>query len=518
MAEENIIQHPSQFLRCYCHLDALCLHVSRSNDNPGRQDFTTLPNWDQSKGCGFVYWVDSRTPISEQGSSSTSERCEQGSSSTSERCLRIREVIDCTVQNTLAAELCVAQESASACRDLLLQLRDLELDKITMSLDLYDMKPSLEELRKDKSRGKDKANEQKEEQEQEQEVVRIKKRKGKNVVEAVSKPDKKLLSGDALDFKVKYFNASIITTSEIQSALEGVVKKKDKESIADFAKLMVLFMLNSGFFTKSNFTLASAYVYYVYCFEEMNKVSWATTISSHMMKQIRKHSAKSPMSTGTCVVQLLYWFCEHTVDFISPVKDYETQYLRCAKWDLSVLIHKFPQVVGEGLDKKSKAKAKIPLKVSKELRDIIDDEQILLTRLYEPKETETTLEIWRRKLEYDSGQTGGHMEEGGFMDDDSPNTDTHDEFPGINSTLTEGSTQIVVNLQQNDSDPMMEGPEIEEEREDDYLGETGANVGDGGLVDHDSPNFDTPADESRAKCLSTDPIPVEVPTKIVDYL
>ncbi|KAF9601200.1 hypothetical protein IFM89_017385 [Coptis chinensis] len=51
--------------------------------------------------------VDSRTPISEQGSSSTSERREQGSSSTSKRRLRIREVIDCTVQNTLAAELCV---------------------------------------------------------------------------------------------------------------------------------------------------------------------------------------------------------------------------------------------------------------------------------------------------------------------------------------------------------------------------------------------------------------------------
>ncbi|KAF9589943.1 hypothetical protein IFM89_029559 [Coptis chinensis] len=254
------------------------------------------------------------------------------------------------------------------------------------------------ELRKDKSRGKDKENEQ--EQEQEQEVVRNKKRKatpfrsgmsslvklmgehsfksaikechleemkktpffplfkccydskqtekmvskssqGENVVEAVSKPDKKLLSGDALDFKVKYSNASIITTSEIWSALEGVVKKEDKESIAYFAKLMVLFMLNSVFFTKSNFTLALAYVHYVYSFEEMNK----------------------------------YWFCEHTVDFISPVKDYETQYPRCEKWDLSVLNHKFPQVVGEGLDKKSKAKAKIPLKVSKELRDITDDEQ-----------------------------------------------------------------------------------------------------------------------------------------------
>ncbi|KAF9601635.1 hypothetical protein IFM89_021101 [Coptis chinensis] len=86
---------------------------------------------DQSKGCGFVYWVDSITPISEQGSSSssTSERREQGFSFTSERRLHIQEAIDCMVQNTLAVELCVAQESASACRNLLLQLRDLELDK-----------------------------------------------------------------------------------------------------------------------------------------------------------------------------------------------------------------------------------------------------------------------------------------------------------------------------------------------------------------------------------------------------
>ncbi|KAF9604316.1 hypothetical protein IFM89_005897 [Coptis chinensis] len=67
-----------------------------------------------------------------QGFSSTSERREQRSSSTSERRLCIRKTIDCTVQNTLADEFCVAQESASACRVLLLQLRDLELDNLDL--------------------------------------------------------------------------------------------------------------------------------------------------------------------------------------------------------------------------------------------------------------------------------------------------------------------------------------------------------------------------------------------------
>ncbi|KAF9620531.1 hypothetical protein IFM89_013152, partial [Coptis chinensis] len=84
---------------------------------------------DQSKGCGFVYWVDSITPISEQGSSYTSERREQGSSSTSERRHDSRSLSIMHLRTPWSGELCVTQESASACRDLLLQLRDLELDK-----------------------------------------------------------------------------------------------------------------------------------------------------------------------------------------------------------------------------------------------------------------------------------------------------------------------------------------------------------------------------------------------------
>ncbi|KAF9604892.1 hypothetical protein IFM89_011174 [Coptis chinensis] len=49
----------------------------------------------------------------------------------------------------------------------------------------------------------------------------------------------------------------------------------------------------------------------------MNKVSWAAIISDHMMKQIIKHSAKSPMSTATCVVQLLVASFKVTLEEIS---------------------------------------------------------------------------------------------------------------------------------------------------------------------------------------------------------
>ncbi|KAF5202831.1 hypothetical protein FRX31_007582, partial [Thalictrum thalictroides] len=123
---------------------------------------------------------------------------------------------------------------------------------------------------------------------------------------------------------------TLLHKNAIIDRLKEVVKKKDKDSTQDFARLVVLLIATTILFPNACYSLLWAFVPLVEELDEMGKISWAHAVHYHLMASIKKHLNK-PTSVSSCVLLLGYWFCEH-VNVIEQLLGYEKGFLRAAKW------------------------------------------------------------------------------------------------------------------------------------------------------------------------------------------
>ncbi|KAM7472038.1 hypothetical protein LguiA_010221 [Lonicera macranthoides] len=170
----------------------------------------------------------------------------------------------------------------------------------------------------------------------------------------------------------RFKGESSLKVSSVLSAVRSTVLEDGAEE--DFARCLILYLLATVFFANSNRALALSFVP---CVEDLDKVAdfqWATIIHDHLMKMVKKNY-KDPIRTPGCVIQLLYWFCEHYNGF-QPYDGHSDDTPRFVRWNINILRRMLYESDLADLDAS---------KVSKEIGNIYAEEEVLLSPHYADK-------------------------------------------------------------------------------------------------------------------------------------
>ncbi|KAM7504446.1 hypothetical protein LguiB_003350 [Lonicera macranthoides] len=170
----------------------------------------------------------------------------------------------------------------------------------------------------------------------------------------------------------RFKGESSLKVSSVLSAVRSTVLEDGAEE--DFARCLILYLLAIVFFANSNRALALSFVP---CVEDLDKVAdfqWATIIHDHLMKMVKKNY-KDPIRTPGCVIQLLYWFCEH-YNGVQPYDGHSDDTPRFVRWNINILRRILYESELADLDAS---------KVSKEIGNISAEEEVLLSPHYADK-------------------------------------------------------------------------------------------------------------------------------------
>ncbi|KAM7489809.1 hypothetical protein LguiB_027293 [Lonicera macranthoides] len=170
----------------------------------------------------------------------------------------------------------------------------------------------------------------------------------------------------------RFKGESSLKVSSVLSAVRSTVLEDGAEE--DFARCLILYLLATVFFANSNRALALSFVP---CVEDLDKVAdfqWATIIHDHLMKMVKKNF-KDPIRTPGCVIQLLYWFCEH-YNGVQPYDGHSDDTPRFVRWNINILRRILYESELADLDAS---------KVSKEIGNISAEEEVLLSPHYADK-------------------------------------------------------------------------------------------------------------------------------------
>ncbi|XP_038713923.1 factor of DNA methylation 1-like [Tripterygium wilfordii] len=135
---------------------------------------------------------------------------------------------------------------------------------------------------------------------------------------------------DSVFVSRRFRDVKILSSSNIKSALQEVIASEDVDDAEDVARLLMMYVCLTLFFSTSGDALPWAFIHYIEDLEEVKNYNWSRAIKNNLMDSIKKYVRTAVSVTG-CVIVLLYWFCEHTNVF-SPVDD--EKFPRFLKWDL----------------------------------------------------------------------------------------------------------------------------------------------------------------------------------------
>ncbi|KAF9614710.1 hypothetical protein IFM89_019838 [Coptis chinensis] len=136
------------------------------------------------------------------------------------------------------------------------------------------------------------------------------------------------------DFYLRNFEGEgVLQKSVVVDTIKNSLIRRNIYTLGDFVKLVIMYMAATIFFPSAAGTLASSFIQHVDDFDTFKSICWPSVIQHDLMSRIRSRRSKPTKFTG-CVLQLLYWVCEHT-SVIQPLQIDAITYPRVARWNLT---------------------------------------------------------------------------------------------------------------------------------------------------------------------------------------